>query len=248
MAIPWQAVEEVSTRFENTLYGYFIGKRLAFPNVENYVRNTWAKFGLERVMLRNGFFFFQYATKEGMDQVLENGPWLIRLVPIVLNIWTPYTVLKKGEITMAPVLVKLHNVPVVAYSETGLSVITTMLGRPIMLDAFTSTMCLKPWGRNTYARALIEVSSKSALLEVLVVAIPRPNGLGHTVETVEVEYEWQPPRCATCQIFYHNDEQCPKKEKVSTPDQVVNDGFVQVTRKNGKGIQPVKPRNIEGVR
>ncbi|GKE96045.1 hypothetical protein Tco_1580900, partial [Tanacetum coccineum] len=51
VAIPLSAIEEVSARFENTLYGYFIGNRLAFPLMENYVKNTWAKFGLKRIML-----------------------------------------------------------------------------------------------------------------------------------------------------------------------------------------------------
>ncbi|GJS18921.1 hypothetical protein Tco_0413393 [Tanacetum coccineum] len=64
--IPLAAVEEVSQWFKNTLYGYFIGKRLAFPLVETYVKNAWAKFGLERTMLTNGFFFFQFATPEGI--------------------------------------------------------------------------------------------------------------------------------------------------------------------------------------
>ncbi|GKG19830.1 hypothetical protein Tco_0376929, partial [Tanacetum coccineum] len=40
------SVEEISNRFANTLYGYFIGKRLAFPIVENYVENTLAKYGI----------------------------------------------------------------------------------------------------------------------------------------------------------------------------------------------------------
>nr|GFB23689.1 RNA-directed DNA polymerase, eukaryota, reverse transcriptase zinc-binding domain protein [Tanacetum cinerariifolium] len=80
VAIPLADAEEVSQRFENTLYGYFIGKRLAFTLVETYVKNAWAKFGLEQTMLTNGFFFFQFATREGLERVLENGPWLIRLV------------------------------------------------------------------------------------------------------------------------------------------------------------------------
>ncbi|GKC18544.1 zinc knuckle CX2CX4HX4C containing protein [Tanacetum coccineum] len=129
VAILLDAVDEVSNRFVNTLYGYFIGKD-------------------SRSQLK------------GKEQVLENGPWLIRLMPIILNIWTPNARHKKDEIIVAPVWVKLHNVPIVTYSEIGLSLITTKLGRPIMLDAYTSTMCLKSWGCNTYARALIEVSSK----------------------------------------------------------------------------------------
>ncbi|GJY19827.1 zinc knuckle CX2CX4HX4C containing protein [Tanacetum coccineum] len=224
------------------------GAHLAIPLVsveENYVKNAWAKYGNERVMLNNGFFF-QISTKEGMDKVLENGPWLIRLVPIILNVWTPNSRLKKDEKTTVPVWVKLYNVPIVAYSEIGLSLITTKLGRPIMLDAYTSNMCLNSWGRNTYARALIEVSSETALMDSLVVTIPFQDGSGHTMETIDIDYEWQPPRCDTCKIFDHNDDQCPKKLKVAVTNQ--DDGFVEVTHKHGKGKQNSKPRHIDGVR
>ncbi|GJS45231.1 retrovirus-related pol polyprotein from transposon TNT 1-94 [Tanacetum coccineum] len=136
--IPIEAVEEVSARFTNTLYGYFIGKRLEFPLVENYVKSTWAKFGLKRVMLDDDFFLFQFETKEGMEKVIVGGPWIIHLVPLILGVWTPNTVLKKDEIKNALVWVKLHHVPIVAYSEVGLSLITTQIGRPIMLDSYTS--------------------------------------------------------------------------------------------------------------
>ena len=98
-----------------------------------------------------------------MKQILENGPLLIHLVPIILSIWTLNTKLKKDEITTAPVWVKLHNVPIVAFSEVGLSLITTQIGRPIMLDAYMSSMCLNSWGRISYAWALIEVSATKAL-------------------------------------------------------------------------------------
>ncbi|GKB70892.1 zinc knuckle CX2CX4HX4C containing protein, partial [Tanacetum coccineum] len=127
VAIPFEAVEEVKSRFSNTLYGFFIGKRLAFPLVENYVKNTWAKYGLRRTQLHDDFFLFQFETKEGMDRVLEDGPWLIRTVPLILNVWSPNTDLKKAEVRKAPVWIKLHHVPIVAYSEIGLSLITTQL-------------------------------------------------------------------------------------------------------------------------
>ncbi|GJV33879.1 zinc knuckle CX2CX4HX4C containing protein [Tanacetum coccineum] len=172
VAIPYEAVEEVSARFANTLYGYFIGKRLAFRLVENYVQNTWAKYGLKRVHLHEDFFLFQFETKEGMDSVLENSPWLIRTVPLILNVWSPNTVLKKAEVKKAHVWVKLHHVPIVAYSEIGLSFITTQIGKPIMLDSYTSNMCVSSWGRSTYARALIKVSADKEIMESLIIAIP----------------------------------------------------------------------------
>nr|GFC34956.1 hypothetical protein [Tanacetum cinerariifolium] len=68
-------VEEMCDKFANTLYGYFIGERLAFPIVEAYVTNAWKKYGLERAICRNGFFFFKFSSHDGMIQTLEGGPW-----------------------------------------------------------------------------------------------------------------------------------------------------------------------------
>ncbi|GJS97902.1 reverse transcriptase domain-containing protein [Tanacetum coccineum] len=60
----------------------------------------------------DGVFLFKFATKTGMDQVLERGPWIIYNMPLILNKWTPSLSLKKDE---------------------------------------------DPWGRISFARALIEI-------------------------------------------------------------------------------------------
>ncbi|GJU27028.1 hypothetical protein Tco_1165649 [Tanacetum coccineum] len=72
ISIPRKVVEKVSVRFENTLYGYFIGKRIAFPVVEFYARNNWGKHGLKRIMMNaKCFFFFKFDTLASLDAVLE---------------------------------------------------------------------------------------------------------------------------------------------------------------------------------
>lgn len=83
--------------------------------VENYVRNAWAKFGILKVMMNSkGFFFFKFSSKRGMEEVLENGPWMIRTIPIILNPWSPNASLTKEDLTKVPVWVKLHDVPMAA--------------------------------------------------------------------------------------------------------------------------------------
>ncbi|GJZ92617.1 reverse transcriptase domain, reverse transcriptase zinc-binding domain protein [Tanacetum coccineum] len=220
IAIPIKAVEEVSSRFANTLYGYFIGKRLAFPLVENYVKNTWAKYGLKHIQLHKDFFLFQFDSKEGMEIVMEHGLWLIRL--LMLNVWTSNTDLKR-DIRKAPIWVKLHHVPIVAYLKVGLSLIITQIGRPIMLDSYTSNMCLSSWGRNIYARAMIEVLADVELKELIVIAIPISNGKGHTLAT------------------------CPKLPKVDAPAKTTDDGFMEVKKKKSKA-KSSKSRQIEGLK
>ncbi|GJX42803.1 nucleotide-binding alpha-beta plait domain-containing protein [Tanacetum coccineum] len=139
--LPRTAMDKVKHKYVNSLVGDFIGKNLAFHVVQNYVTNTWAKFRFEKLMKTDdGVFLFKFAAKMGMDQVLKRGPWIIRNMPLILNKWTPSLSLKKDEVTKIPIWVKMHNVPIVAYSD-GLSLIATQIGKPIMLDAFTCLMC-----------------------------------------------------------------------------------------------------------
>ncbi|GJV69184.1 zinc knuckle CX2CX4HX4C containing protein [Tanacetum coccineum] len=169
----------------------------------------------------------ELSSRDGMEKVLENGPWLIRLVPIFLNIWTPNTRLTKDTITSAPIWVKMHNVPIVTYSEIRLCLITSQVGRPIMLDAYTSTICKKLWGKNDYARALIEVSSLTPMKDSIVVAIPFPDGTGHSLET-----------------------DCPKYVKVPTVALEEDDGFTKPNKDEDGGLNqsslpdPNKPPEI----
>ncbi|GKD32648.1 hypothetical protein Tco_1248157 [Tanacetum coccineum] len=104
-----------------------------------------------------------HSPSNGLEQVLERGPWIIRNSPFILNKWTPNVSLMKNEVTKVPVWIKLRKIPLVSYSEDGLSLITTQIGKPIMFDAFTSSMCNESWGQISFARALVEISAKTEL-------------------------------------------------------------------------------------
>ncbi|GJU92198.1 reverse transcriptase domain, reverse transcriptase zinc-binding domain protein [Tanacetum coccineum] len=71
-------VESISAWFANTVYGFFLGYRVAYLIVANYVRNTWSKYGLVKSMLNSSTrrFSFQFRSTDGLDAMLENGPWL----------------------------------------------------------------------------------------------------------------------------------------------------------------------------
>ncbi|GKA80737.1 hypothetical protein Tco_0787429 [Tanacetum coccineum] len=157
VAIPKAAVDEVREHFSNTLYGYFIGKRIPFLIVEKYVLNTWA---------------------------------------------------------------------------------------------------------NSYARALIEMTSDRAFVESLVVGIPLEDGLRHSMETIEVEYEWKPPHYGVCKTFGHTLSTCPKRttettnsgnknttksdsKSINTADE---EGFVEVSNRKNKGKNHGKSTRIDGIK
>ncbi|GKF19014.1 hypothetical protein Tco_0067652, partial [Tanacetum coccineum] len=117
-----------------------------------------------------------------------------------------------------------------------------------MLDSYTSNMCLRSWGRKEYARALIEISSEYDFMESIVIAILLSDGKGHTLATVEIEYEWKPPRCSLCSTFVHNDDVCPKCPKETTVKVIVeNDGFINVKRKKNNLKQPRQSANTKKI-
>ncbi|XP_071728299.1 uncharacterized protein [Rutidosis leptorrhynchoides] len=189
------------------------------------------------MMNSKGFFFFKFATESGMLEVLESSPWMIRTIPIILNKWSPNVSLAKEDHSKVPVWIKMHDIPLVGYTDVGLSVIASKLGKPMMLDSFTSTMCVESWGRPSFARALIEVSTDNVLKETLKIATPSVKGGNKTVNEVRIEYEWNPPRCSGCKVFGHKDDQCPKNVIVTKAQEiVVEDGFKLVQRKKLKGI------------
>ncbi|XP_035830140.1 uncharacterized protein LOC110901221 [Helianthus annuus] len=173
VTITLASVKQVQDRFANVLFGYFLGKRLAFP----------------------------FKLKEGMDQVLQDGPWLIRNIPLFLKQWTPNTELKKEELKKIPVWVKLHDVPLAAYTEDGLSLIASKIGCLKVLDIETTKMCLDSWSRSGYARAIVELDADKELKEMITMAIPNMEEGGFLKSEVRVEYEWKPPKCNPCNGF-----------------------------------------------
>ncbi|GJW53426.1 zinc knuckle CX2CX4HX4C containing protein [Tanacetum coccineum] len=216
ISIPCKVAEKVSTRFEHTLYGYFIGKRMAFLVVEYYARNNWAKHGLKRIMMNNkGFFFFKFDSWASLEIVLEGGPWLIRKSSIILKKWSMDTRLLKEELTHIPIWVKLHDVHIQVFKEDGISLIATFIGKPVMLDSYTSSMCNDSQGRSSFARCLIEVSSEADLVDVVTIGIPSFTGEDFTKETIRVV---TPPIVSTSPI-------------VTLTVEKTNDGFQMVGKK-----------------
>ncbi|GJT10262.1 retrotransposon protein, putative, ty1-copia subclass [Tanacetum coccineum] len=136
-----------------------------------------------------------FSSMGGLNAILENGPWFVHNNPLILKKWNLDVNLLKEDVENIPVWVKLHGVPVTAFSEDGLSVIATKLGTPLMLDSYTFDMCLHSWGRSSYAKAMIELRANVELKDTILMAMPKLTREGFYTCTVHVEYEWKPLRC-----------------------------------------------------
>ncbi|GJX66474.1 reverse transcriptase domain-containing protein [Tanacetum coccineum] len=123
-------------------------------------------------------FSYQFSSMDSLDAMLENGPWFIRNNPLTLKKWNSNVNILKEDVGNVTVWVKLHGVPVTAFSEDGLSAIATKLGTPLMLDSYTSDMCNQSWDRSSYVRPMIEVRAYVKLKDTIVAAMPKLTGEG----------------------------------------------------------------------
>ncbi|GKD75271.1 hypothetical protein Tco_1333553 [Tanacetum coccineum] len=57
------------------------------------------------------------------------------------------------------------------FTSDGLSVMAIKLGNSIILDSYTSSMCIQSWGRMDYARALIVIRADRELK----IVVPKKN-------------------------------------------------------------------------
>ncbi|GKE18812.1 hypothetical protein Tco_1426389 [Tanacetum coccineum] len=71
------------------------------------------------------------------------------------------------------------------FEDDGISLIAIYLGRPIMLNSFTSAMCKDSWGRSSFVRCLIKINSDVELKDTITIRIPDLDGPGFTKETVD---------------------------------------------------------------
>nr|GEX85740.1 hypothetical protein [Tanacetum cinerariifolium] len=174
VVIPVEFIRAISERFTNITYGFFLGKRVANPVVAKY-----------------------FSSMDGLEEMLENGPWFIRNNSSILKKWNSDVNFLKEDAGNVPVWVKIHGVPVTTFSEDGLSAIATKLCTPLMLDSYTSDMCMQSWGMSSSARAMIELRADVELKDTIMVVMPKLSREGHGFYTctIRVEYEWKPPRC-----------------------------------------------------
>ena len=123
-------VRDGSRRWNARAVGYFLGKRLYFHHVKDYMKSIWPLL-IEVTATAIGFFFFRFKTIVAMEEVIEGGPWLFQGQPIVLQKWESGMVLCKLKHTQVPIWVKLRHFPVELWTNDGLSTVASGIGRPL---------------------------------------------------------------------------------------------------------------------
>ncbi|KAJ6670722.1 hypothetical protein OIU85_014570 [Salix viminalis] len=190
-----EMLTENAEQWDRCMVGFFPGFRMNFHTVNTVANRIWKQRGLESVMsTTSGFWLFRFQREEQMQAVLERGPWMFGGKTMILQQWHPQFIFDKNRISKLPVWVRIHGLPFSFWSWKGLSVVASMMGRPLSCDE--STFCCT---RLDYARVCVEIDAAQPFIK----KFDLNNPLSAEPIHIEVEYEWTPVRCEKCKVFGH---------------------------------------------
>ncbi|GJX53395.1 RNA-directed DNA polymerase, eukaryota, reverse transcriptase zinc-binding domain protein [Tanacetum coccineum] len=217
-----ELVSSGSAKWKLTVCGYFVGAKMNFYELRYNLRKMWGRYGLcEMFSTSNDVYCFKFNNENGMDQVLENSPWLVGGRPLLVQKWSPDVCFEKAEPDTIPLWIKKFDIPLEASSTKGIS---------------------------TLVSSLVEVSAKKEFKEVIDVHYKNKDGMIMRIKKIKVEYSWKPAKCTHCNVFGHTlckirkrteEELAKMQEEKRNDNKKLSDDFV-----TGKGNdkQEYKPK------
>ncbi|GKD76606.1 zinc knuckle CX2CX4HX4C containing protein [Tanacetum coccineum] len=246
-------IAEGSKKWEKTLCAYFVGYSMAVSELKFNLRKMWGRYGFKDIVdYSNGVYYIKFGDEKGLDTVVNNGPWMVKSKPLIVQKWDISMCLDKSEPVTIPLWVKICSVPLEAWTTKGISALASRIGKPLAMDAVSASMCKMGFGRVGFARVLVEVSAKKPLPYEIEIAYRNVDNREICRKKVKVVYDWRPPCCSHCCVFGHSALQCPKtKVEVRADDKRDSNGDKVQNNKNGNvdkdGFIPVqkKKNNIQ---
>ncbi|GJY81765.1 RNA-directed DNA polymerase, eukaryota, reverse transcriptase zinc-binding domain protein [Tanacetum coccineum] len=161
----------------------------------------------------SGINLFKFNDSEGMQYVLDQGPWMVNNRPLFVMKWDPEIGMQKVEPRKLPVWVKLMQLPIEAWSMEGISAIASSLGKPLMMDDMTARMCKHGVGSTEFARVLVEFEAKKGLKDAIKIEYTDKEDHVKGTKEVKVKYDWRPEVCTFCSVFGHCYEKCKSRPR-----------------------------------
>ncbi|XP_059654682.1 uncharacterized protein LOC132301449 [Cornus florida] len=180
---------------------------MSFKPVSANATKLWEHKGLKQVAANSkGTFFFRFDSMDCCKKILAGGQWYLAGKPVSLRLWEQEAPKSSNSPTTMSIWSSFFNVPFEYWSATGLSYMSSAVGKPLFVDENT-----KNRSRVDYVRMCVEISPVSPLPASFQV------NLGDRMENVRVQYPWIPHKCAKCLLFGYSSEECCAGHMESEP-------------------------------
>ncbi|PWA35942.1 hypothetical protein CTI12_AA604430 [Artemisia annua] len=163
---------------------------------------------LSVIVNASGVNLFKFQNEIGMNNVLNQGPWMVNNRPLFVQKWNPEIVLMKVEPTKLPLWIKMVNIPMEAWSVEV--------------------------GRADYARVLVEVEAEKQMRSKIKIEYIDMNKCLKGIKVVKVEYDWKPECCSHCKVFGHTFEMSNVRQRTEKEIQEKRKNGENDRKKNGE--------------
>lgn len=181
-----------------------LGANPPFKVMEGFIKRVWGRFQIVNIMsLELGHFIVQFADEGQCNLVLNSNKIFFDKKLVLLKQWNGKKKIDTTAIKSVPIWVQYPELDPIYWSGKNLSILSSMIGKPIKTDRQT-----KERSRLGYARVLIEVKIDEPLSDE--VEMVDENDV---LINQKVEYEWRPIQCEECKMYGHDKLKCRKKKK-----------------------------------
>ncbi|GKD58660.1 zinc knuckle CX2CX4HX4C containing protein [Tanacetum coccineum] len=167
VAVMDPVLEEGIQKWSMTVVGHFVGFQMGYREILGHLKRMWRLYQLEEVIVNQGLYYFNFKSQEGMNSVIENGPWMVENKPLFVRKWEPGLCMSKLDTSKVPLWVKIYDIPLEAWNVDGISRIASRIGVLIIMDNITTSICEKPFGWALYAKVLVEVDAAKGLIDTV---------------------------------------------------------------------------------
>lgn len=197
---PSDMVQRGIARWEKTLVGFFVGKKLGFPTVKKHLESRWGLREPLEMWLDQNLFYIKTGNDKLKERILNGGPIFIMGRVFVIQKWSLELEEQRDKIASVPVWAKLWHLPKELIGEedddVGISFTASLISTPYSMDINT-----KRRRKVDCCRVCLLVSAEQEFPTEIQVDVGR-------LATFRVEYEWLPPTCKRCKNFGHKTEVC----------------------------------------
>ncbi|KAL5706225.1 hypothetical protein ACHQM5_024423 [Ranunculus cassubicifolius] len=186
--------ERLKPHYENLVIGSFVGTRKEYNFVKKIVTTTWKpKKGFVMKTYGKQSFSFEFESDEDKQVAIDMGNFHIASQVFLVRQWEPFVEADINNLKTIPIWILLKNYPMEMWDDEGFSSVASAVGEPLFVDKLTEEK-----KRTEYARVCVEVHVDDKYPDVIPIIIDNKKAI-----SINVEYNWRPPKCSKCRVFGH---------------------------------------------
>lgn len=153
-------ITKESAKWKNATIFYVIGEAPTIAYLKVYLQKQCGIKGESEIYYHNeGYFLIRFELRLEKEKMLYEGPFMMASRPIILKEWIPDFYFEKEVLREVPLWVRLPKLPLNYWSGDSLSMIGSVLGKPLCADE-----CATLQKRISYAKLLVEVDITKPLV------------------------------------------------------------------------------------